>query len=516
MISPLRIVIVGGGSAGWMCAAALARVLHPARYNITLIESDEIGTVGVGEATLPHIKTFNDLLGIDEARFMRDTQATFKLGIEFRNWGRTGDRYIHPFGVFGEPWGGVDFQHHWMRAKQAGHEIAPFQEYSYAIAACRRNAFEFPNTDSKSIRSTYAYAYHFDAGLYATFLRTWATQRGVRRIEGQVAHIEQHAESGDIETLTLKSGEKIAGDLFVDCTGFRSLLLGTTLKVPWEDWNQWLPCDRALAVPCDRAGEFTPYTRSTSQTGGWIWRIPLQHRTGNGYVFSSRFLGEDQARETLLGALDGTARAEPKLLRFSAGRRVQAWKNNCIAIGLASGFLEPLESTSIFLIQTAVVDLLRLMPTPESAARIDPRLIAEFNRLSDIQYERVRDFLILHYRANQHEGVPLWDHVRTMPVPDSLAHKISLFESRGHVPFYKDGLFSRDSWLSVLFGQGLMPRHYDALANALPLDDLDARLRELHARIASNADAMSSHSEFIAQYCGDVSSGAPLKSAAAP
>ena len=503
MSATLRIVIVGGGSAGWMSAAALARVLDPARYNITLIESDEIGTVGVGEATLPHIKTFNDLLGIDEAQFMRHTQATFKLGIEFRHWGQCGERYIHPFGTFGEPWGGVDFQHHWMRARLAGQQTAPFQSYSYAIAACRSNAFEFPNLDTKSIRSTYAYAYHFDASLYADFLRSWAKERGVRRIEGQVGNIALNGESGNIETLTLKSGMQIVGDLFVDCTGFRSLLLGGTLQVKWEDWNQWLPCDRALAVPCERAGEFTPYTRSTAQTAGWIWRIPLQHRTGNGYVFSSRFIGEDQAHDTLLGALDGPARAEPKLLRFSAGRRVQAWKRNCVAIGLASGFLEPLESTSIFLIQAAVIDLLRLLPSPDRPGQSDARLANEFNRLTDIQYERVRDFLILHYFANQRHGEALWDHVRTMPIPDSLAHKISLFEARGHVPYYKDGLFSRDSWLSVLIGQGLTPRAYDRLADCVSLQDLESRMRDLHQRIESNVSAMSSHSDFVARYCAE-------------
>jgi tryptophan halogenase len=506
-----RIVIVGGGTAGWMCAAAMARVLHPARYQVTLIESDEIGAVGVGEATLPHIKTFNDLLGINEAEFMRETQATFKLGIEFCNWRRTGDRYIHPFGVFGEPWGGVDFQHHWLRAKQAGRVVAPFQEYSYAIAACRANAFEFPNTDGKSIRSTYAYAYHFDAVLYADFLRRWAMARGIARVEGQVQDIHLHGESGHIESLTLKSGQKVVGDFFIDCTGFRSLLLGKTLQSLWEDWSGWLPCDRALAVPSERAADFTPYTRSTAQVAGWIWRIPLQHRTGNGYVFCSRYASEDDARRTLLNTIEGASRAEPKLLKFAAGRRTKVWVRNCVAMGLASGFLEPLESTSIFLIQAAVIDLLRLMPTPESG--IDPRLASEFNRLSDIQYERVRDFLILHYVANAREGEPLWDHVRSMSIPDSLTHKLALFESRGHVPYYKDGLFSRDSWLAVLFGQGVMPRAHDRLADVLNQNDLEAKLRELHARIVTNVASMSSHEAFIARYCGHAQESA-LKVAA--
>lgn len=503
MTAPLRIVIVGGGSAGWMCAAALARVLHPARYNVTLIESDEIGTVGVGEATLPHIKTFNDMLGVDEARFMRETRATFKLGIEFRGWGRDGESYFHPFGVFGQPWGGVDFQHHWLRAHQMGQRIAPFQEYSYAIAACRANAFEFPNLDSKSIRATYSYAYHFDAGLYADFLRRWACERSVRRIEGVVREVELDGRSGHIAAVLLQSGSKIAGDLFVDCTGFRSLLLGATLGSQWEDWSEWLPCDRALAVPCERAGEFTPYTRSTAQDAGWIWRIPLQHRTGNGYVFCSRFLSEEQARSRLLEQLDGPALAEPRLLRFAAGRRPQAWKRNCIAIGLASGFLEPLESTSIFLIQAAVMDLMRLMPAPESAGAMDERLSNEFNRLSDLQYERVRDFLVLHYVANSRTGRPFWDHVRQMRMPASLHHKIQLFQSRGYVPYYKDGLFSRDSWLAVLFGQGLMPRAYDRTADLMDGAQLELKLSELHERIAANVASLTSHADFVASYCGE-------------
>ncbi|HKE95266.1 MAG TPA: tryptophan halogenase family protein, partial [Povalibacter sp.] len=410
---------------------------------------------------------------------------------------------IHPFGVFGEPWGGVDFQHHWLRARQAGHQVAPFQEYSYAIAACRSNAFEFPDLETRSIRSTYSYAYHFDAGLYADSLRRWAIARGVRRVEGQVSDIALDAESGNVASLLLRSGQRVVGDLFVDCTGFRSLLLAGKLGVTWEDWSQWLPCDRALAVPSERAGEFTPYTRSTAQAAGWTWRIPLQHRTGNGYVFCSRYVSEEQARQTLLGALDGPARAEPKLLRFSAGRRVQTWRRNCIAIGLASGFLEPLESTSIFLIQAAVVDLLRLLPTPESRGRVDSRLSDEFNRLSDLQYERVRDFLILHYFANRRVGEPLWDHVRTVPIPDSLEHKIRLFESRGHVPYYKDGLFSRDSWLSVLFGQGLMPQAHDRLADRLMPGDLETRMRELHERIRAQVSTMTSHSDFISRYCAE-------------
>jgi len=506
-----KVVIVGGGTAGWMCAAGMARLLDPRDYAVTLVESDEIGTVGVGEATLPHIKTFNDMLGLDEVEFLRETQGTFKLGIEFRNWGKPGDLYHHPFGTFGEPWAGVDFQHHWARAKLAGLDPAPLQAYSYAVVAARANAFEFPNEDAKSIRSTYAYAYHFDAGLYAAFLRRWATARGVTRVEGMVQDIAQDGQTGEVTHLTLKSGQKIAGDLFIDCTGFRSLLLGGLMQAEWDDWTKWLPCDRAMAVPCGRAGDFSPYTRSTAQEGGWIWRIPLQHRTGNGYVFSSAFMDEEKARDTLLAQLDAPAQMEPKVLRFAAGRRKAGWTRNVVAMGLASGFLEPLESTSIFLIQAAVVDLINLMPT--KATGMDPRLSAEFNRLFEIQYDRVRDFLILHYRLNQRVGQPLWDHVRTMPIPASLEEKLALFEGRAGLPDYKYGLFSRDSWLSVLEGQGLTPRAYDRLAEAMPLDVLGAKLADLKTRIDSNVAAMSSHADFIARYAPGAEA-APLKAVA--
>ncbi|HUQ11644.1 MAG TPA: tryptophan halogenase family protein [Steroidobacteraceae bacterium] len=505
--TPLHIVIVGGGSAGWMCAAACAQVLHPQRYSLTLIESEEIGTVGVGEATLPALRDFNELLKMDEAQFLRETHGTFKLGIEFRDWDWPGEHYVHPFGSFGQLWGGVEFQHHWMRARQLGLQPAPLEEYSVAVRACRRNAFDFP--DFKKPRSTfYGYAYHFDAGLYAAFLRRWATARGVKRIEGQVVEVGLDANSGNVSKLTLKSGQKIAGDFFVDCSGFRSLLLGEKLGSTWEDWTQWLPCDRAWAVPCERSVDFTPYTRSIARKGGWIWRIPLQHRTGNGHVFSTRFVSEDEARATLLAQLDAPALMEPKLLKFRAGRRLQAWKKNCVGIGLASGFLEPLESTSLFLIQKGIQDMLRLLPTPE-APQPDERLADEFNRSSDSLYERIRDFLILHYVANRRFGEPLWDHVRTYPLPESLRHKLDLFAARGHVPYYKDGFFSRDSWLAVLFGQGLMPRTYDRLADFIPTEELSAKLRELHAEVAAHVDDMPSHADVIARY-GE----APMKRAA--
>ena len=497
----MRIVILGGGTAGWMTAAGLRRQLRPEDYQVTLVESEEIGTVGVGEATLPHIKLFNDMLGLDEAHFMRATGATFKLGIEFRDWNRPGDAYLHPFGAFGEPWGGVEFQHHWLRARVRGRQAFPLQDFSYAVMAARSDAFEFPNEDRASIRSTYSYAYHLDASRYASYLRSWATERGVRRIEGKVREVTRNPTTGELTELVLQSGERIGGDLFVDCSGFRSLLLAGALGVAWEDWSHWLPCDRALAVPCSGTGSLTPYTRVTAREAGWTWRIPLQHRVGNGYVYSSRFISDAAARERLLSVLEAPALGEPRPLRFSPGRRACAWNGNCVAIGLASGFLEPLESTSIYLIQAAVTDLVNLMPSA-AAPRVDPRLSREFNRLSDLQYERIRDFLVLHYCANSRVGEPFWDFLRAMTLPDSLEHKLDLFRARARLPSYQYGLFSRDSWLAVLVGQGIEPLGYDRLADVIPLDILDERLCDFRRRVAANVAAMTSHGDFIADYCG--------------
>jgi len=496
---PYRIVILGGGTAGWMCASGLAGLLAAADYDITLIESDEIATVGVGEATLPHIKTFNDMIGIDEAEFMRETAGTIKLGIEFVDWLRPGARYIHPFGTFGDRWTSTDFQHHWARARLTGTDSRSLQDYSFAVAACHANGFEHPNSDPKSIRSTYSYAYHFDAGLYAAYLRKWATARGIRRIEGKVVDVARDAESGDVASVKLASGAEVSGDLFIDCSGFRSLLLGQTMGVPWVDWSDWLPCDRAFAVPCASVEPLTPYTRATAQRAGWTWRIPLQHRIGNGYVFSSRFCSEEEARQTVLDAIDGEALDEPRLLRFAAGRRQLGWAGNCIAVGLASGFLEPLESTSIFLIQAATIDLAGLIP--RRGEKVDPRMVREFNRLFATHYDRTRDFLVLHYTANERVGEPMWDHVRNMALPDSLAHRMALFRESAAAPEYQLGLFSRDSWLSVLEGQGVLPSAANPLAHRLSAADLQARLDDLATRIAINAADMTPHAEFLASYC---------------
>lgn len=496
---PFRIAIVGGGTAGWMCAARLRSGLPPRDYSLTLVESEEIGTVGVGEATLPTLKLFNDQLGLEEAHVMRASRATFKLGIRFCGWDRSGRQYFHPFGAFGEPWGGVQFQHHWLRAAREA-RAQPLEAYSFAVAMADTDRFSPPSEDPLSIRSTFSYAYHLDAGLYAAVLREWALERGVRRIEGEVCEVLRNSHRGDIEELRLKSGERITADLFVDCSGFRALLLGQALGVGWCDWSHWLPCDRAWAVACRHGGPVTPYTRASAHRDGWTWRIPLQHRVGNGLVFCSRFTEEHAARQRLLEGLEGPTLGEPRLLRFRTGRRALAWSHNCVAIGLAGGFLEPLESTGIFLIQAAVTDLLRLMPR-SAALSADPRPAAEYNRLSEWQYERVRDFLVLHYAANRRDGEPLWDHTRAMALPASLEHKMALFRARAMLPDYRFGLFSRDSWLAVLYGQDVVPTAYDPLAEALPPAALDAKLLHLRERIREGVAALPTHESFLERYC---------------
>jgi tryptophan halogenase len=478
-----------------MAVAGLVSLISPSRCRIRLVESDEIGIVGVGEATLPHIKNFNDSIGIDEAEMMRATKATFKLGIQFVDWGAKGSTYVHPFGVHGSAEAGLGFHQQWRRSLDAGRDW-DIQEFSFACMAASANRFEFPATGKPTINSTYSYAYHFDASLYSRFLRSVAEPRGVQRTEGKVRDVEQDAETGDIRALMLESGERVAGDFFIDCSGFRSLLLAGKLGSEWEDWSKWLPCDRAMPVPTERSGELTPDTRVTAMDAGWRWRIPLQHRTGNGYVFSSRFIDEDKAREELLASLDEATLAEPRLLKFEAGRRVSSWRRNCVALGLSSGFLEPLESTSIYLIQSAIMHLLPLLPT----RRHDQRLVEEFNLRMDIEYERIRDFLILHYHLNSRDDTELWRYCRSMEVPASLERRIELFRHSGVVESYKDGLFTPPSWLSVYVGQGLTPEHYNPLAEATPLNRMLKELEELRADISDRIDELPKHGTFVARY----------------
>ena len=496
MKSALNVVILGGGTAGWMAAAGLSSLLSDKRCTVRLVESDDIGIVGVGEATLPHMKNFNDAVGINEAEMMRRTQATFKLGIEFVDWGFLGSSYVHPFGMHGPPSSGLDFHHRWLRALKNG-SAAPIEDYSYSIMAARQNRFDFPSANRAAISSTYSYAYHFDAGLYAVFLRSFAEARGVTRTEGKVRDVLLNAETGDVECLQLESGEVVEGDFFIDCSGFRSMILGDKLGAEWEDWVQWLPCDRAFAVPSERKGELTPYTRSTARQAGWQWRIPLQHRTGNGYVFSSQFIGDDEAASALLANLDAPALAELRMLTFRAGRRKLSWRRNCIALGLASGFLEPLESTSIYLIQIAIMHLLPLFP---SSDRTDPALADEFNRKMDLEYERIRDFLILHYKLGSRDDAEIWRYCSAMSVPDSLTEKMELFRHAGHIEQYRDGLFTAPSWLSVYLGQGLQPERYHSLADVEPIDRLVGELEAVRSDISDRIDEMPKHASFIARY----------------
>jgi tryptophan 7-halogenase len=492
MSKPYEIVIVGGGTAGWMMAAALSVKLTE-NVRVKLIESDDIGSVGVGEATLPQLKEFNDYIGIDEADMMSKTGATFKLGIEFVNWGFAGNSYIHPFGLFGESIGGVAFHQQWQRTAGAFN----LGDYSYAVQACRANKFEFPSHDMQEVNSTYAYAYHFDAGLYAAYLRKHAEKNGVERHEGLILDVQQHPDSGEIAAVKLASGELISADFFIDCSGFRSMLLGKTLGAEFEDWSPWLPCDRAWAVPTKTAGSPVSYTRSTAKTAGWQWRIQLQHRVGNGYVYSSQFLSDEAALRELLDGVDGEPIAEPRLLKFKAGRYKKNWQKNCVAVGLASGFLEPLESTSIYLIQVATLNFLTLFPYKNNSQV----LAKEFNRRMDMEYERIKNFLILHYHLNEKSGMAFWDYCRTMPIPDSLVAQIEAFQYRGYIDDYTYGLFNLPSWLAVLVGQGVRQKNVDPFAHNLPLELAHQKLKNIHDRIEQKVELMSAHEQFIQQYC---------------
>ena len=494
---PLRIVIVGGGTAGWMTAAAFASVFKPGQIQIQLIESSEIGIVGVGEATLPHIRFFNQRIGIDERELMARTQATFKLGIDFVDWGRLGDRYFHPFGAYGEKMAGVPFHNFWLRQAKQGAQ-APLESYSLPIVAAMEGKFALPSEDHANILSTFGYAFQFDASLYAAYLRGFAEKKGVKRTDGKIVDVQLRATDGWIESVKLENGALISGDLFIDCSGFRGLLIEQALHTGYEEWTRWLPCDRAAAVPCDSAGPLTPYTRVTAREAGWQWRIPLQHRTGNGYVYSSRFISDDEAAAKLVSRLDGKAQAEPRLLRFTPGRRRSTWNRNCVAIGLAGGFLEPLESTSIHLIQVAITTLIDYLP---ENMQFDARIAAAYNRWIEMEYDRVRDFLILHYHATERDDAPIWNYCRTMEIPDSLAHKMELFRERAKVVTYKDGLFLEPSWLAVYFGQRIMPRAYNPLADAIAAADLDARLAGVSNRVRDAVTRMPTHEEFLAEYC---------------
>jgi len=489
---PTRVVVLGGGSAGWMTAAALARLLG-ARVSVELVESEDIGIVGVGEATLPPIRNFVERLGIDEAAFMKATHATYKLGIDFRDFGRIGERYMHPFGSFGEEVAGVPFHHYWLEFERQG-LVKDLGAYSLAVTAARKCRFRPPEQDG-SLASTYGYAYQFDAVRFGPFLRDHAVKMGVRRTEGLVVDVERHKTSGDVVALKLKDGRRVEGDLFVDCSGFRSILLGAALEEPWEDWSQWLPVDRAAAMPCAHIDEeIEPYTRAIAMPAGWRWRIPLQHRVGNGYVFASAFLSEDEACAQIKAAAEGPVMAEPRVLRFRAGRRRRSWNRNVVGVGLASGFLEPLESTSIYLAQMAITFLLELFP---EGGAIDPRDRDEFNRLIDLEYDRVRDFLILHYHASTRDDSPFWNHVRTTRIPDTLASKLELWRETGRVEKHSHGLFYNASWVAVYLGQSLLPNRHDARVTLPDPMRVVRAMNTLEQAISDMTDTMPSHRGYL-------------------
>jgi tryptophan halogenase len=494
--SKRKIVIVGGGTAGWMAAATLAHALKGSFGSVQLIESAEIGTVGVGEATIPPIQFFNHLLGIDERDFIRKTQATFKLGIEFRDWTRLDHRYFHPFGPHGVDIDAVSFHHYWLKLKALG-EGGEIGDYSLTTVASAMNRYQRAPRDLKPGVPPLAYAFHFDAALYGQYLRTYAEARGVQRVEGKIVDVKLREGDGFIESVVLDDGRTVGGDFFIDCSGFRALLIGKALGVGFEDWSHWLPCDRAFAVPCEGVPVITTYTRSTARTAGWQWRIALQHRIGNGYVYSSKFISDDEAAATLMANLDGPAPGEPRQLRFTAGRRDKTWHKNCLALGLAAGFLEPLESTTIHMVQSALFRLLALMPVDDH----DQTTLDEFNRLAAIEYEQVRDFIILHYKAVERDDTPFWNYCRTMEIPDELRHKIELFRSRGRVARFDGQLFVDPSWVAVFLGQGVEPQHYDPLADVLDLDETRRRLKKMREDIREAAMAMPTHREFIERHC---------------
>ena len=490
-----HIAVIGGGSAGWMAAATLANTLQ-GDCRITLVESEAIGTVGVGEATIPPIKAFNQRLGIAENDFVRETQGSFKLGIRFVDWAREGHRYFHPFGPYGADFDPVPLHHYWLREQQNG-DRSSLDDYSMAWAASAGNRFDRPTRDPRLVQSTYDYAYHFDAGLYAAYLRRYAEQRGVVRVEGRVETVSQDAESGRVTSVTLDNGSVVDAEFYLDCTGFRGLLIEGTLETGYEDWTHWLPCDRAVAVQCTHGGDFTPYTRSTALAAGWQWRIPLQHRIGNGYVHCSRHISEDEATATLLDNLDGEAIAEPRVLRFRTGRRKRFWNGNVVAIGLAAGFMEPLESTSLHLIQTGITRFMALFPD----RHIDPLAVEEYNRLTTLEYETIRDFLILHYCATERDDSPLWRECRAMPIPETLRYKIDHFRSYGRIVSTGIELFQNPSWLAVFVGQFVTPKRYDPLVDQRPRVEARQKLEGLRRVMREAAQAMPTHREYIHKHC---------------
>lgn len=492
-----QIVIVGGGTAGWMVAAGMSRLINDPDISIKLIESEAIGTVGVGEATIPHIAYFNRLLGLDEDTFIKKTNATFKLGIEFVDWGRLGESYVHPFGEYGAAMEGLRFHHFYHRYAAMG-RAPDVDAYCLQNLAAKAGKFQRPETGKgHTPLSGITYAFQFDASLYAKFMREFSEARGVTRIEGRITRADQNAESGHITQVVLESGEAHTGDLFIDCSGFRGLLIEQTLQTGYQDWAKWLPVNRAVARASESTGEPYPYTRATAKTAGWQWRIPLQSRVGNGHVYCSDFISDDDALATLNDGLDAPAISEPNFLRFKTGIRKQPWNKNVVALGLAAGFLEPLESTSIHLIQTAVARLMASFPDKDfSQTNID-----HFNARTHAEYEQVRDFLILHYKATTRDDSPFWRHCRDMAVPETLAHRIELYEANARLFRHDNEVFGETSWFAVMHGQGLTPRAYHPMADSLPEEVLIQRMDRIADVTAESLKRMPTHQDYIDAHC---------------
>jgi len=486
-----RVVIAGGGTAGWMAAACLSHTLGPL-LEITLVESDEIGTVGVGEATIPTLFTFHNLLEIDEREFMAATGATFKLGIRFENWLRQGDAYIHSFGLTGKDHWTAGFQHFWLEGRQRG-LAREYGAYCLELRAAEENRF------AHLPRGGMNYAFHLDATRYGQYLRRRAEARGVQRVEGRIGEVQLDPAGGDIAALQMADGRRIEGDLFIDCTGFRALLIGEALGVPYEDWRHWLPCDRALAVPTPSTGPAVPYTRAIAHEAGWRWRIPLQHRVGNGVVYSSRHISDERAREILLGAVDGQPLAEPRPLRFVPGQRHEVWRRNCVAIGLSSGFIEPLESTSIHLIQRGLIRLMQMFPSQGIA----PADVAEYNRQAQAEIEHIRDFIILHYHLTERDDSPFWNHCRTMALPEGLQHRIALFRESARVFRVPNELFAENSWIQVMLGQGVLPQGHHPTPRLMNDAELEAFLERIRSEVSRTLARLPEHEGYVRGWCAE-------------
>jgi len=480
-----------------MAAAAFSKTLGCQNYSITLVESEQIGTVGVGEATIPPISLFNNVLGLDENEFIRETNATFKLGIEFVNWRKQGHSYFHPFGHYGVDMDGIGFMHYWMRWKQDGGAL-DYTKFNLETMAAQAGKFKRTSNEPNPLGlPNLNYAFHFDASLYASYLRRFSEARGVKRIEGKIEQVIQDPDSGHIQAIKLDSDNNVQGDFFIDCSGFKGLLIEQTLQTGYSDWSHWLPVNSAVAVPCESAGELLPYTRSTAQEFGWQWRIPLQHRTGNGYVYCDKFINQDQAERALLTRLDGKALAQPRHLTFVTGMRNRCWNKNCVAIGLSSGFLEPLESTSIHLIQIAIAKLLTMFPRDH----FNEVLINRFNQDMKAEYDNVKDFLIAHYKITERDDTEFWRYVKNMPIPDSLSDRLEIFKTRGEAMVKQTELFKEPSWYAVLAGQGLTIENYHPMADAISDDELRLRLTKIRTNVQSRLNSMPSHADFIRQQC---------------